>query len=61
MTGEVHFVDCGYNTVAMPNLEALKAMEQAPALAGRLAAEGSGVSFARLSARDSRDATWSHC
>jgi enoyl-[acyl-carrier protein] reductase I len=28
VTGEVHFVDCGYNTVAMPNLNALKAMEQ---------------------------------
>ena len=24
VTGEVHFVDCGYNTVAMPTLEALK-------------------------------------
>ena len=24
VTGEVHFVDCGYNTVAMPSLEALK-------------------------------------
>lgn len=28
VTGEVHFVDCGYNTVAMPTLEALKAAEQ---------------------------------
>lgn len=26
VTGEVHFVDCGYNTVAMPSLEALKQM-----------------------------------
>src|SRR5919201_2070728 len=34
VTGEVHFVDCGYNTVAVPNLEALKAMEQALALSG---------------------------
>lgn len=25
VTGEVHFVDCGYNTVAMPSLSALKA------------------------------------
>ncbi|MEL6746341.1 MAG: enoyl-ACP reductase FabI [Pseudomonadota bacterium] len=25
VTGEVHFVDCGYNTVYMPSLEALKA------------------------------------
>jgi enoyl-[acyl-carrier protein] reductase I len=24
VTGEVHFVDCGYSTVAMPSLEALK-------------------------------------
>src|SRR5262249_13763346 len=31
VTGEVHFVDCGYNTVAMPNLEFLKEQEhQAP-------------------------------
>jgi enoyl-[acyl-carrier protein] reductase I len=28
VTGEVHFVDCGYSTVAMPALEALKAAEQ---------------------------------
>ncbi len=27
VTGEVHFVDCGYNTVAMPTLEALKNAE----------------------------------
>ncbi len=25
VTGEVHFVDCGYNTIFMPSLEALKA------------------------------------
>lgn len=25
VTGEVHFVDCGYNTVSMPNLQSLKA------------------------------------
>ncbi len=24
VTGEVHFVDCGYNTVSMPNLTSLK-------------------------------------
>ncbi|MFA5952414.1 MAG: enoyl-ACP reductase FabI [Hyphomicrobium sp.] len=29
VTGEVHFVDCGYNTVAMPTLEALKEAESA--------------------------------
>jgi len=28
VTGEVHFVDCGYNTVAMPTLEALKAQDE---------------------------------
>ncbi|MTD94586.1 SDR family oxidoreductase [Hyphomicrobium sp. xq] len=27
VTGEVHFVDCGYSTVAMPNLEALKRLD----------------------------------
>ena len=28
VTGEVHFVDCGYNTVAMPSLDALKEQER---------------------------------
>jgi enoyl-[acyl-carrier protein] reductase I len=27
VTGEVHFVDCGYSTVAMPTLDALKAAD----------------------------------
>jgi enoyl-[acyl-carrier protein] reductase I len=27
VTGEVHFVDCGYNTVAMPTLDALKELD----------------------------------
>lgn len=27
VTGEVHFVDCGYSTVAMPNLAALKTID----------------------------------
>jgi enoyl-[acyl-carrier protein] reductase I len=27
VTGEVHFVDCGYSTISMPSLTALKAME----------------------------------
>ena len=27
VTGEVHFVDCGYHSVAMPSLEALKELE----------------------------------
>jgi enoyl-[acyl-carrier protein] reductase I len=29
VTGEVHFVDCGYSTVAMPTLDALKGQEEA--------------------------------
>jgi enoyl-[acyl-carrier protein] reductase I len=36
VTGEVHFVDCGYNTVAMPTLESLKTLEQEAAAAGRM-------------------------
>lgn len=28
VTGEVHFVDCGYSNVAMPTLDALKAAEE---------------------------------
>jgi enoyl-[acyl-carrier protein] reductase I len=28
VTGEVHFVDCGYNTVSMPTLEQLKTAVQ---------------------------------
>jgi enoyl-[acyl-carrier protein] reductase I len=39
VTGEVHFVDCGYSTVAMPTLEALKAQEVMAAAAGRPAKE----------------------
>jgi enoyl-[acyl-carrier protein] reductase I len=35
VTGEVHFVDCGYNTVAMPTLEALKAAENDASASGR--------------------------
>jgi enoyl-[acyl-carrier protein] reductase I len=35
VTGEVHYVDCGYNVVAMPNLEALKVQEQEAVAAGR--------------------------
>ena len=27
VTGEVHFVDCGYSTVAMPSLDALKQLD----------------------------------
>jgi enoyl-[acyl-carrier protein] reductase I len=39
VTGEVHFVDCGYNTVAMPSLEALKTADQDAAAAGRTPSE----------------------
>jgi enoyl-[acyl-carrier protein] reductase I len=35
VTGEVHFVDCGYNMVAMPTLDALKAADQEAAVQGR--------------------------
>jgi len=28
VTGEVHFVDCGYSTIAMPSISALKTLEQ---------------------------------
>jgi enoyl-[acyl-carrier protein] reductase I len=35
VTGEVHFVDCGYSTVAMPALDALKAADQEGKGAGR--------------------------
>jgi enoyl-[acyl-carrier protein] reductase I len=35
VTGEVHYVDCGYNVVAMPTLQALKTQEQEAAAAGR--------------------------
>ncbi|MFV0369266.1 MAG: SDR family oxidoreductase [Hyphomicrobiaceae bacterium] len=39
VTGEVHFVDCGYNTVAMPNLDSLKEIDAAEGPSGRSAAE----------------------
>jgi enoyl-[acyl-carrier protein] reductase I len=39
VTGEVHYVDCGYNAVSMPSLEALKAQEQEAAAAGRRASQ----------------------
>jgi enoyl-[acyl-carrier protein] reductase I len=35
VTGEIHYVDCGYNTIAMPTLDELKALETAAAVAGR--------------------------
>ena len=42
VTGEVHFVDCGYSTVAMPSLDALKAFDTdaaAPSSGGRSPSE----------------------
>lgn len=39
VTGEVHFVDCGYSTISMPTLEALKAAEQEAAAGGRSPSE----------------------
>jgi enoyl-[acyl-carrier protein] reductase I len=39
VTGEVHFVDCGYNTVSMPTLEALKAADPEAKGAGRTPSE----------------------
>lgn len=35
VTGEVHFVDCGYNSVSMPSLESLKTLEADAAAARR--------------------------
>lgn len=40
VTGEVHFVDCGYNTVSMPTLEALKAADEEAALDAAAAKAG---------------------
>lgn len=39
VTGEVHFVDCGYSTISMPSLDALKSAEQDEAAAGRSPSE----------------------
>jgi enoyl-[acyl-carrier protein] reductase I len=41
VTGEVHFVDCGYSTVAMPSLDTLKALdpESVPGTGGRSPSE----------------------
>jgi enoyl-[acyl-carrier protein] reductase I len=35
VTGEVHFVDCGYNTVSMPTIDVLKTVEQEAAAGGK--------------------------
>jgi enoyl-[acyl-carrier protein] reductase I len=35
VTGEVHFVDCGYSTISMPSLEALKTADQEQSASGR--------------------------
>lgn len=39
VTGEVHFVDCGYNTVAMPTLDTLKAFDTESKSQGRSPSE----------------------
>lgn len=39
VTGEVHFVDCGYSTVSMPTLEALKEQEAHAGAAGHSPSE----------------------
>ena len=39
VTGEVHYVDCGYNTVAMPTLDALKEADEIMEAASKKAAE----------------------
>jgi enoyl-[acyl-carrier protein] reductase I len=39
VTGDVHYVDCGYNIVAMPHPEALKTVDEAEAAAERQAAK----------------------
>jgi enoyl-[acyl-carrier protein] reductase I len=33
VTGDIHYVDCGYNIVAMPHPEALKSAEEAERVA----------------------------
>jgi len=35
VTGEIHFVDCGYNSVSMPSLASLTTLEAGAAAAGR--------------------------
>lgn len=39
VTGEVHFVDCGYNTVSMPTLESLKELDAETKTHGRSPSE----------------------
>jgi enoyl-[acyl-carrier protein] reductase I len=39
VTGEIHFVDAGYNVIAMPNPDILKVQEDAEAKAAPTAAE----------------------
>ena len=39
VTGEVHFVDCGYNTVSMPSLQGLKEIDNEGKAPGRSPSE----------------------
>jgi len=41
VTGEVHFVDCGYSTTFMPDLDALKSIEEAEELESAMQKAGS--------------------
>ena len=54
VTGEVHFVDCGYNTIAVPNLEALQGHGAGRCARRRLASEGGGIASALVRARARR-------
>ena len=47
VTGEVHYVDCGYNTVAMPTLEALKEQDEAAGRAAQIDRRGADCTDAR--------------
>ena len=40
VTGEIHFVDCGYNVTSMPTLEVLKQLDADATAAGRAPSEG---------------------
>jgi enoyl-[acyl-carrier protein] reductase I len=39
VTGDIHYVDCGYNIVAMPHPEALKTVDEAETAAEQQAAK----------------------
>ncbi len=45
VTGEVHFVDCGYNMVSMPSLQSLKEQDTEDKAPSRVAVRRGGVTF----------------